>query len=81
MQNRTHTHCPTCGEHYKAVGKTVETGAGTWICERCDKRKRTVSKVTNVLIPCPDCTGVRDDAIPCAACGGLGSVYVAQSEI
>ena len=81
MDHVSHEHCPNCGEHRTAVKKMVSTGPQTWICQRCKNRSATAKSHHQVLIRCPECSGVRDNQLPCGGCNGLGSVYVAQAEI
>ena len=81
--NRSHTHCPGCGLHFRSVTQSIQVNAdeGTWVCSTCVKQTNTARHGHQVLIPCPDCNHVRDSALPCSTCSGLGSVYVAQSAI
>jgi len=83
MDSPSHTHCKGCGLHFRSVAKMIplDKEKGTWTCSTCVKQTATAKKGNLVLIPCPDCTGTRDDALPCGGCDALGSVYVPQASI
>lgn len=74
-----HTHCPSCGEHFRAVGKLIDRGNKNWICGRCDARAH-VQAGNLVVVKCPECQPQPrgDDMKPCGACHGYGSVRVPE---
>ena len=77
----SHDHCPNCGEHRTIVGTVVATGPTTWVCSRCKKAASLINKGNVAVIACPECNGIRDVALPCAACRGYGSVRIAEADL
>ncbi len=71
----SHTHCPGCGEHFRAVGKLMDLGNKKWICGRCVAREK-VQNANLVVVKCPACPGPS-----CERCKGFGSVRVPEGEL
>ncbi len=82
-----HTHCPGCGEHFRAVDSLIPRGAvgpqSAWICARC-KAKERLQQANLVVVKCPKCGGgglSASQVRPCPSCQGYGSVRVAEGEL
>ncbi|HET6496479.1 MAG TPA: hypothetical protein VFH61_14075 [Thermoleophilia bacterium] len=75
----SHTHCPGCGEHFRAVGKLMDLGSKKWICGRCVAREK-VQNANLVVVNCPACEGVAAVG-GCPKCKGFGSVRVPEGEL